>query len=151
MPHRLILSPAVSLSTRASVVGGPDLFAASKVSFTATFHAVSSRSVGGARRLEGNPRPPRPAIPRMIATLAPAAGPARTVVPGPVRHQGFTLEVRASRRDDGGWGYAVLHEGHLLHAEGGGYRSPRAAERAARALVDDALMSFDHAIAEARV
>ncbi len=85
----------------------------------------------------------------MIATLAPTAGPQRISVPGPVRHHGFTLEVRASRRESGGWGYAVLHDGNLLHAEGGGYRSPRAAERAARALVDDALMSYDHASAEA--
>jgi hypothetical protein len=79
----------------------------------------------------------------MIATFAPSPAATRASAPPPVRHHGFTLEVRASRRDAGAWGYAVLHDGHLLHAEAGGYRTPRAAALAARALVDDALASWD--------
>ena len=79
----------------------------------------------------------------MISTLAPTVARPRTAAPQPVCHHGFTLEVRASRREAGAWGYAVLHDGNLLHSETGGYRTPRAAAMAARALVDDAVASWE--------
>jgi hypothetical protein len=79
----------------------------------------------------------------MISMLAPTEARPRAVAPQPVRHHGFTLEVRASRRQNGAWGYAVLHDGNLLHSETGGYRTPRAAAQAARELVDDAIASWD--------
>jgi hypothetical protein len=79
----------------------------------------------------------------MITTFAPTEARPRTTAPQPVRHHGFTLEVRASRRQAGAWGYAVLHDGNLLHSETDGYRTPRAAAQAARELVDDAIASWD--------
>jgi hypothetical protein len=79
----------------------------------------------------------------MTTTLMPTEARPRELAPQPVRHHGFTLEVRASRRETGAWGYAVLHDGNLLHAETGGYRTPRAAAQAARELVDDAVASWE--------
>jgi len=142
MPRSLTLSPAVSFSEWSRTARRPSVFSAPEVTIRATFLGVRGLRAARARRLEGQGRSPRPATAQMIATYSPMPTPARAAAPQPVRHNGFTLEVRASRREAGAWGYAVLQDGNLLAAEPGGYHTPRAAAQAARELVDDALASW---------
>lgn len=57
-------------------------------------------------------------------------------------HRGFELRLRAA---DQAFGFEIGHHALTLHASDASFRTPFAAERAARRFVDDALGAFDAA------
>lgn len=58
----------------------------------------------------------------------------------PLVHRGFELWLRAG---DEAFGFEIGHHALTLHASAVDFRTPFAAERAARRFVDDALGVFD--------
>lgn len=65
-----------------------------------------------------------------------------------LHHRGFAVSVRREPGRHGGssFGYAIAHQGLDLHASAAEFRTPQAADRAARRFVDDALAAFDRAL-----
>lgn len=60
----------------------------------------------------------------------------------PLVHRGFELRLRSA---DESFGFEIGHHALTLHASAPSFRTPFAAERAARRFVDDALGAFDSA------
>jgi hypothetical protein len=70
-----------------------------------------------------------------------------TSSPLTVFHRGFAIALRhvPGRFGPASFGYAIRHDGLVLHETAGAYGSPSSAVRAARCFVDDALGAFEHA------
>ncbi len=78
----------------------------------------------------------------LLSTSPDATSPLLTG-PHAMRYRGFTLKIAPVA---GGFRWALLHDGLLLHSDRGLYTSSAVAAQAARAHVDDALSAFDAAI-----
>ena len=61
-------------------------------------------------------------------------------------HRGFVYALHRSADDEAmAFAFSIAHRGLRLHTSSPDFRSPAAADRAARLFVDDALGAYDHA------